>query len=260
MARLLVGSEWYEGLASTAHYEFEFETLVEQHAQTLFPGWTPVAFKVDVESESGRRRPDLALIDDQYRAWWVVEVELAHHSLDGHVLPQVETFASGRYTSDHAAHLARLAPDLDAQKLREMLRGEQPRVLVVVDQVVPAWTRPLARLGVLVSVVEIFRSDRNRICLRVNGDQPRPPGGVVTSLRRHRLLPRAMIVASPVALGGGPGSRYVIELDGSATEWTRVDTRDQVLLRARKTDPLSGWERVAIVKLADGRLAFGEDD
>jgi hypothetical protein len=258
MARLLVGSQWYEGLSSNAHYEFEFEDLVCQHAGALFPGWHVVPFKTDVVSEVGTHRPDLALVDDSYRCWYVVEIELAHHSLEGHVLPQVETFVRGSYGQPHAEHLKRMNESLDYERLLDMVRGEPPGVLVVVDQPALDWRRPLGRLGVLLAVVEVFRSGLNQTCLRVNGEQPRAPRAALTLLRRHPLLPRTMVVSSPAGLGGVAGDRYAIDLDGKTTSWIRVDTADQVLLQAQKSDPLFSVGWIEVIELPDGRLGFGE--
>jgi len=258
MARLLVGAEWYESLASSAQYEFEYEDLLFRYGEILFPSWTIVPFKMDVESETGRNRPDLALIDHSYRNWCVVEVELAHHSLDGHVLPQVRTFATGRYTSEHATNLQRREPTLDLSKLNDMIRGEQPQVLVVVDRPKMDWAKPLARLGARLMIVEVFRSNLNRHCLRVNGEHPIEATAAVTALKRHPLLPRTMLVLSPASLGGGPGAKYTVELDGSVTTWIRVETFNEVMLRPLKGDPLADCSTCQIVELSDGRLEFRE--
>src|ERR1051326_3116272 len=97
MARLLIGKEWYEGVSSTAYWEAEFENVLLRRADVLFPEYFMVEFKTEVQGDSDIGKPDFALIEKKYRIWWVVEVELAHHSFAGHVLPQVDTFASGRY-------------------------------------------------------------------------------------------------------------------------------------------------------------------
>ena len=104
--RLLVKGEWFEAVSSEGQYESDFESLVRGRARFLFPTYQVVLFKKAVESEDGRKVPDLALIDSKYRYWWVVEVEMAHHSLYNHVIPQVEVFARGRYSEEHCDYLA----------------------------------------------------------------------------------------------------------------------------------------------------------
>jgi hypothetical protein len=107
MARLLVGSEWYDAVASEDFYEVQFEGLVLQNAASLYPSYFAVPFKTTVTSEHGSKKPDLALIDRDYRAWWVVEVELAHHSLHHHALPQVQVLATAEYGAPEAEYPAR---------------------------------------------------------------------------------------------------------------------------------------------------------
>ena len=51
-----------------------------------------------------------------------------------------------------------------------MVKGAQPRVVVVVNEDVPAWTQPIRNAGGEVLVVEVFRSLRNRHSFRVIGE------------------------------------------------------------------------------------------
>jgi hypothetical protein len=256
VARLLVGDRWYDGIASDALLEAEYERLVLQWGADLFPGWHVVPFKADVHAEFGVKRPDLALVDFEYRAWWVVEVELAHHSLRAHVLPQVEVLVSGRYDNDHASHLLAQQPALDENGLRDLIRGAPPEVLVVVNLPRPEWVAPLRQRGAMLSIVEVFRSDRLDHALRVNGEQPRPPADVVSVCHRIELIQRLMQLDSPGGLGGQNGDRFQIEFEGLETIWVRVDMADRVCLAPESGNPLAGWRSVSLIRLTDDRLAF----
>ena len=113
----------------------------------------------------------------------VVEVELAHHPLHRHyVLPQVQVLATAEYGASEVAYLARQNPAIAVERLSEMVRVTQPRVLVLVNAVVPEWLAPLEECGASVGVVEIFRSSQNRTILRVNGQQPEGLGSLVSDL------------------------------------------------------------------------------
>src|SRR4051812_24691321 len=98
----------------------------------LFPGFVAVPFKSIVSSDSGSARADYALIENGYRSWWVVEVELSTHSLHGHVIPQVSVLANARYGADEARLLAARASHLEERRLVSLMKGLPPRVLVVV--------------------------------------------------------------------------------------------------------------------------------
>ena len=47
------------------------------------------------EDKEGIKKPDLALVANDLSHWFVVEVELLSHSLDGHVLPQMRCLKYG---------------------------------------------------------------------------------------------------------------------------------------------------------------------
>src|SRR5215212_6983126 len=102
MARVRFGGHWFPEISPKALYETEFEAVFMQNADLLRRDATVVPFKQTVYSapfESARA--DLALVDNEYREWWVIELELIHHDLSGHVLPQVRTLAEGRYGLEH---------------------------------------------------------------------------------------------------------------------------------------------------------------
>src|SRR5438876_880227 len=166
MARLLVGSDWFEPLDERALCEREFERVVLQKTPCLFPGRIPALFKKTVYSDDGAARPDYALIEVQYRNWWVVEVEMGNHSLEGHVLPQVAVLARAQYGEDEAEYLAGRSSELDLAKLVDLMKGELPRVLVVVNEARPGWRSPLQAYSAQLAVFEAFRSDRNQYIYR----------------------------------------------------------------------------------------------
>ena len=257
MARLLFDGEWFDAIDGRSWYEADFEAVVKAHAASLFPDSHVLPFKIAVETEHDRRIPDLAVIDAEYRDWSVVEVEMAHHSLNRHVLPQVEVFAQGAYGRGHVGYLMERSEQLDEAALADMIKGAQPRVIVVVNQETPDWTDPIRRAGGDVLVVEVFRSVRNRHSLRVLGTYPASrPAQLVTACRLDRLLPNMLVIDSPAALGVVHGQQLEIVFDGRLTEWERLDVADQVWLRPLRRNPLAVGQDYEIQKARDGRLAF----
>lgn len=258
MARLLLRDEWYEPLSLHAQYETEFERLLLAYAEILFPTWHLVPFKADVRSDEGVKRPDLALIDRDYRRWWVVEVEMARHDFGNHVLPQVRVLSNGKYDQRHVTALMRVAPKLDAERVAAMVRGEQPHVWVVVDHPRPDWARPLAAVGAALGVIEIFCSDTNHHSFRLNGEQPQPPTTDKIECRRDPLVLRLWTVTSPAQLPITDGQTMDIymEASGQPFRWMRKDTADSVYLSCTNGNPLQGHKRVDLIKLKDGRWIF----
>lgn len=131
MARLLMGRDWLESIRSQTWRESDYEAVVLNQAPQLFPAWRCIPFNHLIVGEDGtRKKPDRALVDHEYRQWWVVEIELAHHDLYGHVIPQVDVFRTGDYGPAHAQALHQKANDLDLARLEAMVLGEPPNVLV----------------------------------------------------------------------------------------------------------------------------------
>src|SRR5207244_8086 len=97
MARILLGDEWFEELATTSLYETEFEKILFQEAARIFPEYHLVPFKCIVLSDDGDAKADFASIHKDYRSWWVVEAEMGHHSLSAHVVPQVRRLSRANY-------------------------------------------------------------------------------------------------------------------------------------------------------------------
>jgi hypothetical protein len=256
MARLLVGHTWYETIGSRSWSEQDYEALVLAEASNLFPSWRCVRFKASIEGDDGvRKKPDLALVDHHYRQWWVVEIELAHHDLYGHVIPQVDAFRTGSYGESHAAALLAAAPDLDADRLSAMVGGEPPDVLVIVDSPNTTWRGPLRERRVQLAIVEPFRSMGTSIALRLNGDQPEPHPTTLSRCTRSGRLRRFWKVHSPAALM--PGADVLqIEYRGVVTIWHVVHLQDSVMLKPEHGDVLAEAASVDLVRRDDGGLAF----
>jgi hypothetical protein len=136
-----------------------------------------------------------------------------------------------------------------------MMRGSQPQILVIVNQYVPGWVQPLSAYSARLTVVEVFRSDRNRHVVRLNGDYPSAPGNEISTVRLDPLMPRLVIIESPAGLESGD-ALLLIEFEGSTTEWTRITASDKVWLSPRRSNPLEPGHRYALVKSEDGRLKF----
>lgn len=252
MPRILYDGEWFDAVPPLALYEAEFQAIVVDRAPDLFPGFITVPFTKVVQSDSGSKKPDLALIDRRYRFWWVVEVELGHHPFSTHVLPQVEILSQAHYGPDEAEHLASRNSHLAIDPLLDMMKGTQPRVLVAINTTPRArWVTELAKLDAIVTVVEVFRSGQNRSMIRLNGEYPELPADLVSVCRPEPAIPRFLRVDSPAALGVASQEAVLIRYQGALTEWIRVDASDTVWLNPAGASPID------VKKIY--RLVLGED-
>lgn len=245
---------WYEEIAPTALYETEFEQLVLSQVALLYPNYLAVPFKTLVSSEDDTRRADFALIDKEYREWWVVEVELGHHSFENHVLPQVRTLSRASYGLSEAQYINKQLPSIDQRILLDMMKGKQPRVLVVVNTPRPEWGRALAPHGAAVATIEVFRSRDNRHTFRINGEYPKGPENVVSRCWLEPSLPRLMVVESPAAMAIPLRETVEIWYGEGVTEWSRLDAQDKVWLVPNSKNPLSMKIVYQLVRQDDGSL------
>ena len=258
MARLLFKEAFFEELAPGSMLEADFENLVITKGSLLFPDFFVVPFKVTVSSEDDSAKADLALVERNYREWWVVEVELGNHSFEGHVLPQVRTLSRAPYGEDEGRALCDGCVELSLRRVLEMVKGRQPRVLVVVDADRRDWARPLRGYEAELLVLQMFRSDRNEHALRIDGYMPEPPGLAVSECSFDPLLPRFLIVHSPALLGVEAGKNLSVRYGKYVTEWQRIDCHDKVWLSPARQNPLIRNGRYQIFRSQEGTLEFRE--
>jgi hypothetical protein len=111
--------------------EADYENLLRAWAPQLFPGYRWYPFKPAILSPEGVVHPDAALISADGDEWWVVEIELARHSIQSHVESQLQRLRNGIYATASRAYLTSSYPaDVD---LFDRMQYVRPHFLVVVD-------------------------------------------------------------------------------------------------------------------------------
>jgi hypothetical protein len=258
MARILFNSAWFESVRSNSWNEIDYEKVVISNAGLLFREWIAVPFKTDVIGEDGTtRQPDIALIDRNYRRWCVVEVELAHHSLVNHVLPQVEAFRTAKYGDKHAEYIHSKNSSLALGRLKVMVKFEPPQILVIVDRPDTDWKQTLNSRDVALSIVEPFRGPGTQVLLRVNGETPDLPNNVLTRLSRWQVR-RLWKVHSPAAMPTPFNEDGTIEIvvDSQTTRWKLTSLDGSLMISAVDGDVLRGWKSADLVSHDDGNLSI----
>lgn len=238
MARILVNGEWYNELSVGSLYESEFEKLFLQEAQQIFPDYFAVPFKLTVESQYGNGKPDLAIIERNYRHWFVIEVEKSNHSFESHVLPQVSIFSTAEYTDEAANALASENDKLDICKLKAMVKGKQPKVLIIVDAMKEEWIKSLSRWEARLSVFQVFRSEKNRHVFRLNGFTPKATEGVFSDCYFEKIFKRQLVILSPAIIEESSNETLMINYNDALSRWKRVDMKNQVVLCPTSINPL----------------------
>lgn len=254
MPKLFHRNEWFLELSPTALAESEFESLLIQNAEIIRPHHCIVPFKKTAYAGDRSARADLAIVANDYRHWTVIEVEMNRHDLYSHVLPQVRTLKEASYTAEHARYLAGGNGSLDVQKLAEMMRGEAPDVLVLVNKPDSEWAREIRRYDGHMMVFEIFRSETsNRHIFAIDGEMPNQVQNVLSELS-FGLVPRLLTVSSPATLGFKPGTQQAVFIDGQVTYWERFDTATACYLTPVGNMPINPGSTYALVRTEAGEM------
>jgi hypothetical protein len=256
MARILLNEEWYDQVTSSALYESDFERIIREQSATLYPDYYLTSFKTVVQSDYGNAMPDLALVDKECRSWWVVEIEKGDHDFFGHVFPQVQVLARASYGSTEADVLSIGMPSIDKERLRVMMKGSPPSVLVVVNVPRPDWVAPLKSLGALLQVFEVFRSRKNRQVYRLNGDYPAIPPKVLTRCLPDPALPNWLILDAPAALSFSSDGKVTLLYGEGITIWQRVEIYDRVWLQPERSIELDVKSSYEILNESPGRFTL----
>jgi hypothetical protein len=232
---------------------------VKAHAPNLWPRFHGVHFKSNVYAGVEGATPDFALVEHNYSEWWIVEVELAHHSFESVVLPQVRKLAEATYGDEEAEKLHRACAKLDLAKVKSMLKEHQPRVLVVVNKPKLEWIKPLANFDAVLAVFEVFQSDDGKRLFRVNGEHPIGPAEIISICRPDDLMRRWLRVETPAGLRVPHGHKLFIVFKDHITEWDRVADSGKVwLYPPNGPNPLSEKFDYELVRRGDGQLMFRE--
>jgi hypothetical protein len=255
MPKMYHREEWFYELSPTALSEAEFESLLMRNGDVIRSNSTIVPFKKTVYGPETSARADLAIVPSDYQSWAVIEVELELHDLYRHVLPQVRTLREASYDQDHAAYLHSKYPGFDGAKLSDMMRGNPPEVIVLVNKPNDEWRRELARYSAHMMVFEIYRSHSNRHIFVIDGELPKLAHDFLTELS-FAAIPRCLHVSSPAALTFQVGEKVQIFIGGQVTLWERFQTATEVYLTPVGTMPIGPGQKYVLTKMANGHLAI----
>lgn len=124
-----------ESLRTISVPEAQYEAILGNYADTIFAGWTWIPWKPLLYapfSDIGVR-PDALLLNKFDESWLVVEVELAHHSVEGHIRPQLERIRYATYDTPLAETLPRSRTSLIGDFRSRILRM-RPGFLCIADR------------------------------------------------------------------------------------------------------------------------------
>jgi hypothetical protein len=142
---------------ASADKEADFETMALRILRVSYPNCSVFPFHPVVSFEGARWRPDLAIVENSHRYWFILEVETANHHLEKHVIPQAMAFAEGTYGDDAIQTLAREL-DLTEEAAATFLNYIPRYVAVVSNRLDDLWTKKLNSINVQHIAISSYHS------------------------------------------------------------------------------------------------------
>lgn len=173
MRKLLTGEQHanvYDLVDPTTFSETAFEVEVLRGISQLMPEYICGVFAGAFMLENERRVADLALIHKTLSHWFVVEVELASHSLHGHVLPQVRCFRYGDPESSCTSSLLQMLENSITRDQANSLITQIPRYVAVISNLSdPEWKIALNAIDVQYLTITTYRDASGQTASEVEG-------------------------------------------------------------------------------------------
>lgn len=257
MRKLLTGEchddNIFEQLDPTGFREAEFEAEVVKALTCLLPEYWCGVFSGSFVLENERKNADLALIHKNMSHWFVVEVELAGHSFEHHVLPQVRCFRFGEPESTCITSLVRAFPDLERGKAETLLR-HVPRCVAVVDNIPNhLWRSSLSALDVQYLTLSIYTDRNGRTAHEVEGRlvaRDTSLGFATFSSTDNSLL-------LPKSCGLPMGPVQITDQFGTSSTWTiRGEAGNLWMTKNRGPALLDHRSYVHLIRTFDGRICL----
>lgn len=237
----------------TQFVEGDFEAEVVKALTCLQPDYLCGVFAGAFVLEGERRMADLALIHKSLSHWFVIEVELAGHSFEQHVLPQVRCFRYGEPESSCTTSLVRAFKNLKHEQAEALLRYVPRYVAVVGNLPNHAWTTALHAVDVQHLTVSVYRDRNGRSAHEVEGQL------VVRSeslgFARYSAIDNCLRI--PKGCGLAIGNIQIIDQFGNLASWT-VRENKGVLWICKERGPalIQHNSYVQIIRGFDGRISI----
>lgn len=256
MTTILVGecksSNLFELWDADAALETEFELIVAKALMCIYPSYHCFPFGGTFKLEDNISRPDIALVAKDLSHWFVIEVELVSHSLDGHVLPQIRTFRYGEPQPDCISVLAN-GLSMDRGQMQTFLMTVPRSVAVIANKRHGDWEIALRSLQVQMLVVSAYNSPAGVQAVEVDGKLIAKQEHL--GFGRYVATDRALRFHSAVQLPDG--EIMVDSFDGTGSIWTV--TRDGVsawVTKNQGTPDIANGAFIQLIRVFGGRFSL----
>lgn len=203
-----------------------------------------------VHPECGAKRPDLVLVAKDLSHWFVVEVEIASHSLEHHVLPQVRAFVYGEPQSDCASSLASKL-QISYQRAETLVRLVPKSVAVITNRRDEQWLAAIRALNAQMLVMSRYSSASGVRAVGIEGElrvvQESLGFGTFSAVDRSVRFPPTTRLPEGVI--------EIVDQRGTATEWkVSIGVGALWVMKVLGTPSIADGLLLQLVRTRDGRL------
>ncbi|WP_157622853.1 hypothetical protein [Solimonas soli] len=243
----------FQAVDSSEFLEINFEAEVVKALCCIFRDYHCGVFKGSFRLDGDCRSADLALIHKTLSHWFVVEVELASHSLEGHVLPQVRCFRFGDAEPACVTSLCTAFPGLTRDEAERILLYVPRYVAVAVDRFVPEWKAAFKGLDVHLLTVQVFQGTDGKIAHHVDGRlevaKESLGFGTYSAIDKSLVMPRNC--------GLPLGQIQIQDPFGTVALWTVRESGAAVWITKNIGDPaLPHGDFVQVIRTIEGRITL----
>lgn len=237
----------------TQFMEGDFEAEVVKALTCLMPEYLCGVFAGAFVLEGERRVADLALVHKSLSHWFVVEVELAGHSLEHHVLPQVRCFRYGDPEDSCVTSLVRAFGGLTREQATSLLNYIPRYVAVVGNLPDPVWTTKLSAVDVQHLTVSVYHDRNGRSAHEVEGRLTVR----AESLGFARFSAIDNCLRIPRGCGLPVGNIQIVDQFGNLAGWTVREETGVLWIRKDHGPALISHDTyVQIIRSFDGRVSI----
>ena len=241
----------------TSFIEGAFEAEVAKALTCFYPNYWCGVFSGAFTLEGDTRKSDLALIHKSVSHWFVIEVELASHSLEHHVLPQARSLRYGE-PDDSCITSITTAFDHVSRSDAESILRYIPRYVAVISNLYDAeWKISLNGLDVQYSTVSVYQNLSGKIAHEMEGRLSARQESL--GFARYSAIDNCMRIKHGCGLP--VGNIRIIDQFGNPASWT-IHEEKGTLWISKDNGPtfLKHQSYVQIIRTYDGDFLIRPSD
>lgn len=255
MKRIVTGKCEFDNIYTlddpNKYIELEFQEEVKTALKCLLPEYYINDFSGLFEFEGEKKRPDLVLLHKKLKHWFIVEVELAGHSLNDHILPQIRCFRYGDPVRDCAKSLSDAFSNIKIESCIKIIKY-LPRYTAVIDNFRNIeWENSFKALDTSYLTLSIYSNEKKIKCYELEGKLFAKRESL--GFAQYSEIDKCMKISSKCGLAEGIVQMY--DQFDNLSEWNIIPVNEVLWISKKSGKTLFQHKSyIQILKDSEGRL------